>query len=264
MSFSNMFFAVICWLCSSIFAGIAIWAFKSKDPIHFWSGSTVHPDEITDIPGYNRANGWMWSIYTIGMVVTGIVSLFNIIISVILLVVICIPGTVILIFTYNHIYKKYKSPIASFIRGKTATKTPKGIIIAITVFVGVIVVFVGILFYFGSQDPKVLIHDHTIQIKAMYGENIDLSDIKDITLIEESMEEIGIGTRTNGYGGIGGALKGDFESKELGDTLLFVQAHSSPTIKIDRIEKKDVYISLSNSHNTKLLYDKLISSLSTK
>lgn len=92
----------------------------------------------------------------------------------------------------------------------------------------------------------------------MYGLNIDFSEIANIFLIEKSMSDIGIGTRTNGYGGTGGALKGNFKSDTLGETLLFVQSKSSPTIKIERTNKKDVYISLRNSENTEQLYRELI------
>jgi len=74
MSFSNICISVICLFCSLPFGVITIWAFKRKDPMHFWSGSTINPEEITNIHLYNRANGLMWLIYTICMVVTGIVS----------------------------------------------------------------------------------------------------------------------------------------------------------------------------------------------
>jgi hypothetical protein len=201
MSSSNIFFAAICWLCSFIFGAIAIWAFKSKKPMHFWSGSTVSPEEITDIPSYNRANGWMWTIYTIGMIMSGILSLFSIMIGAVLLVVIGIPGTIALIITYNRIYKKYKNTSASCKIDRSTTKMPKAVVIAIIAFVGMAFVIIGIMSYYGSKDPIVDIRDRDIQIKKMYGLTIDLSEIADISLIEKSMDDIGIGTRTNGYGG---------------------------------------------------------------
>lgn len=104
MSFANIIIAATCWLCSLISGLIALWAFKRKDPMHFWSGRTVRVEEISDIPSYNRANGLMWAIYTVCMVVAGILSLFSIRIGVILLVIICVPGIVVLIVAYNRIY----------------------------------------------------------------------------------------------------------------------------------------------------------------
>ncbi len=264
MSSENIIFAVICWLCSLIFGAVAIWAFKSKQPMHFWSGSTVNPEEITDIPAYNRANGRMWSIYTMAMIMTGVLSLFNITVSAVLLIVICVPGIVVLIIVYNRIYKKYKNNSAAFKIDQSVTKTPKAVVIAIVAIVGITFVMVGIMFYYGSKDPIVNMNDNKIQIKAMYGINIEDSEIVHITLIDKSMDDIGIGMRTNGYGGVGGALKGNFKSDISGETLLFVWANSSPTIKITRLHKKDVYISFRNTEKTKQVYNELKSTLLLK
>jgi hypothetical protein len=49
--------------------------------------------------------------------------------------------------------------------------------------------------------------------------------------------------KANGYDGFGDALKGNFKSNNLGETLLFVQSKSSPTIRIKRDGAKDIYIS---------------------
>ncbi len=261
MSFANIIFAVVCWLCSLIFGAIALWAFKRKEPMHFWSGSTVRPEEIADIPSYNRANGLMWGIYTVCMVVTGIVSLFSTKIGAILLVIICVPGIAVLIFSYNRIYNKYKSTAVIYKTDSSTSKTPKAVIIAITSISVIILIAVGAMFFYGEKDPDVSILDDRIQIKAMYGLSIGFSEIADISLIEKSMRDIGIGSRTNGYGGIGEALKGNFKSDTLGETLLFVQSKSSPTIKIERTDKKDVYISSRDSISTEQLYRRLITTI---
>jgi len=264
MSFSNIFFATICLLCSLSFGAIAIWAFKSKNPIHFWSGSTVNPEEITNIPAYNHANGLMWLIYTICMVMASIISLFSILISVILLVIICVPGTIALVIAYNRIYKKYRSTSNTHQINTSTSKTPKAVIIAIIAFVGIIIVVVGAMEYYSLKDPVVNILDNSIQIKALYGVNIDFSEITSISLIGRSMDDIGVGRRTNGYGGFGETLKGNFESDINGKTLLFVQSKTSPTIKIESMDKKDVYISLRNSTNTEQLYRELINAVPLK
>lgn len=264
MSFSNIFFAAICLLCSLPSGAIAIWAFKSKKPIHFWSGSTVNSEEITNISSYNRANGLMWLIYTACMVVISILSLFNILIGVILLIIICVPGTIALIITYNVFFKKYRSTSNTHEINNSTSKTPKAIIIATIAFVGIIFVLVGTMEYYGLKDPVVNILDNSIQIKAMYGVSIDFSEITNISLIEKSMDNIGVGRRTDGYGGFGETLKGNFESDINGKTLLFVRSKTSPTIKIERTDKKDVYISLRNSTNTEQLYHQLISAIPFK
>jgi hypothetical protein len=251
-------------LCSLIFGVIAFWAFKRKDPMHFWSGSTVMPEEIVDIHSYNRANGLMWAIYTACMVVTGILSLYNIIIGAILLGIISVPGIGVLIIAYNRIYNKYRSSSVTNKSNDSIAKTPKVVIVAIASITVVILIALGALFFYGEKDPDVSILDDHIQIKAMYGLNIGFSEITDISLIEKSMSEIGIGARTNGYGGIGESLKGNFKSDTLGEILLFVQSKSSPTIKIERTNEKDIYISFRSVETTEQLCGELIARIPLK
>lgn len=238
MAIENIIFAATSFLCSLIFGVIALWAFKRKEPMHFWSGTTVSAEEIRDIPSYNRANGWMWTIYTLCIFVTAILSFFSIKIAAILLVIICIPGIGVLIFAYNRIYKKYSRP--SFINKSYDfnSKSPKGVIIAITAISVLIFIVVGLLLFNGEKDPKVSIHDDSLEIKGMYGLDIAFSEITDISLIENSMSNVDFGKRTNGFSGFGGALKGNFKSDTIGESLIFVQSQSSPTIKIQRTDNK--------------------------
>jgi hypothetical protein len=247
-----------------IFGAISLWAFKRKDPMHFWSGSTVKPEEITDIPAYNRANGLMWAVFAVCIVTAGVFSLFNIKIGAILLAIICLPGIFILIAVYKRIYNKYKSATVTYKTDASTPRIPKSAAIAIISIIAITLIGVGALFYYGEKDPEVSIFEDCIQIKAMYGLRINFSEIADLSLIEKSAGDIDIGRRTNGYGGIGKALKGNFKSDTLGEILLFVQTGSSPTIKIDRADKKDVYISLRDSESTGQLYRELIANIPLK
>ena len=108
MNLENILFAATCWLTSILIGAIALWAFKRKTPMHFWTGSTVNPEEIADIPAYNRANGFMWAIYAGSIALSGVLSLFNIQVGVVLLILACVPGVACLIIAYRRIYKKYK------------------------------------------------------------------------------------------------------------------------------------------------------------
>ena len=109
MSSESIIFAAICWFCALMFGLIALWAFKRKTPMHFWSGSTVKPEEIKDIPAYNKENGMMWLKYTAAIVITGAVSLWSVVIGAILLIVVCVPGIAFLVISYKRIYNKYKN-----------------------------------------------------------------------------------------------------------------------------------------------------------
>lgn len=262
MKVENAIFASSSWICSLIFAAIAIWAFMRKEPMHFWSGTTVKPEEITDIRAYNRANGIMWGIYAACTFLSGILSFFSIIVGAALLFGLLIPGIGVLIFSYNRIYNKYKSSSVSsshsLVNGKTAIKNPKAAAILFTLFFAGICIIIGIMSYYGELDPEIIIDSDKIRIEAMYGVDINTSEIADISLIDKSINEMGIGKRTNGYDGFGKALKGNFKSDSLGETLLFVIENSSPTIKIERIGQKDIYISLTDSDKTRHLYQQLM------
>lgn len=264
MSNEKVVLAVVCWICALIFGAIGLWAFKRKDPMHFWSGSKVRAEEITDIASYNRANGLMWTVYSLCTALAGIVALFNMQAGTILLVIVSVPGIIILIIVYKRIYSKYKNPSPLYKTDDSKRKKSKGVIVAKTLFYTVLFIAVAVLFYYGEKSPDTKILDDHIKIEAMYGVEIDFSEILEISLIEESMSDIGIGIRSNGYGGFGGSLKGNFKSDSIGDTLLFVYAKSSPTIKIERVNKKDIYISFRNGEKTEELYTELIKTLGLK
>ena len=257
MLFGNIFIAGACWFCAIIFGAMALWALKRSTPMHFWSGSKVHPDEITDIPAYNRENAMMWGAYAACMVAAGVASLFSSAVGIALLLIALLPGIIVLIFVYRRIYNKYKNP--SFIKEYRPLNSKTSKLMVKLSIAGVLVVFiaVGALFYYGEKEPEVIIHNDSVQIKAMYGLMVDFSDIENISLIQNNMASIGADIRTNGFRGFGQALKGHFYSDRTGHTLLFVQAKSFPTIRIERIDKKDIYISFRDSEETERLFREL-------
>jgi len=126
-----------------------------------------------------------------------------------------------------------------------------GIMVSIVICAGIVV-----MFYQGERDPEVLVDSSRVHIKGMYGTEIPMENISSITLVQESMSEIGIGRRTNGFGG--NALKGEFRSDELGPQLLFVFPTSSPTIRIERHRGNDIYISFKESGKTVELFKVLM------
>ncbi|MDR2655639.1 MAG: DUF3784 domain-containing protein [Oscillospiraceae bacterium] len=142
--------------------------------------------------------------------------------------------------------------------------TVKATIIAAIVIAVAAFTALGILFYQGDKDPVVNILNNSIEINAMYGLSIDFTDIMAISIIEESMSDIGTGRKTNGYDGFGGALKGHFKSNNLGETLLFVQSKTAPTIRVERDGMKDIYISFRNAETTRELYEKMAGAFSSR
>jgi hypothetical protein len=100
--------AVTCWICALIIGAIAIWVAKRSKPIHFFAGTIVEPKEISNIPAYNRANALMWLIYACCFVVVGVLSLFNDITGLVLMLVLFIPSLIPLYIIHKKIYNKYK------------------------------------------------------------------------------------------------------------------------------------------------------------
>ncbi|MFP3154674.1 hypothetical protein LQZ18_09660 [Lachnospiraceae bacterium ZAX-1] len=127
-----------------------------------------------------------------------------------------------------------------------------GIIIAAVVFIAF-----GILFIYAGKETVVIISPDNIQIKALYGLNIDTAEVKAISLIEQSMKAIGIGRKNDGYHG-GQTVIGHFISESRGKSLLFAKANSSPTIWIERDGSEDIYISFDDGEKTKAIYRELV------
>ena len=105
--------AMIIWLmimvpCSALFTGIGIVAWRRKQPMWFWSGSTVKEEEISDIRAYNRANGIMWIAFSLLFWVSTVVGIWNMKAAGIFMLIACAVGCPLLIAAYGKIYKKYK------------------------------------------------------------------------------------------------------------------------------------------------------------
>lgn len=123
------------------------------------------------------------------------------------------------------------------------------IIAAVLTFV--IMLGVGILVFASLRPPNVQINQDSLQVTGLYGVTINFEEITSLTLVEESMRDIGPGMRLNGTSA-GGTLRGIFTAGRL-----FVQnAGEGPTIRITS-PADTVFISLSESASTRRLYEDL-------
>ena len=102
-------------LCAGVFYGIGVWAQKRKDPAHFYSGTTVDPKTISDIPAYNHENARLWKQYSIPFWLCAGCALGSIwfevlmVVSIVLLTLGCTVGIGWLIYRYHRILKTYKT-----------------------------------------------------------------------------------------------------------------------------------------------------------
>jgi len=156
---------------------------------------------------------------------------------------------IIVLCLYREVTRIIK---ASFNKGNTKVS------VIITV---IVLIVVGAVLIYSSKEPEVGVFDNSVQIKAMYGLTIDVSDIADVALIEKSMSEIGnVGRRVNGAD-VFGTLQGNFKSDTLGETLLFIRLNSSPTIRIERNNGKDIYLSFSSSEKTIRIFNEITTAM---
>lgn len=105
----SIILCIIVLFCAAVFIAIGIWALVRKDPMHFWAGSAVRPEEICDIPAYNRANGTMWLVFGGIYFVLAFLSFLSPEAVGIALIVVTLAGIPILILLYERIYYKYKT-----------------------------------------------------------------------------------------------------------------------------------------------------------
>ncbi|MGI6358684.1 MAG: hypothetical protein ACOX2K_08350 [Bacillota bacterium] len=101
--------SVTCWLCALVFISMGQFALKRRSPMHFWAGTTVQADEISDVRAYNRANAVMWFTYGALFALAGVCSaLFDGTVGGIMVGILSLPGLFVLVFVYSRIYRKYR------------------------------------------------------------------------------------------------------------------------------------------------------------
>jgi len=170
---------------------------------------------------------------------------------------------------YANTGNRFKMPVDPASPAAITVRKPmsrgKKLAVAIAIVLSVqLCVGIGVMIYQGESDPGVSIVNDTIKIRSLFGTDISFSSISEITLVQESMSQIGIGRRTNGYETTGQALKGTFQSVEHGSQLLFVYSSSSPTIRINLTSGNRVFISYRDSEATTTVYQMLSTALNSR
>ena len=94
--------------CAVLFYCIGVFAAKREKPMWFWSGTEVKDYEILDVKKYNKENGIMWKLYSCWFIAAGVSRAFSPYVAIAFFVFGFTVGMVILVLSYNRIYKKYK------------------------------------------------------------------------------------------------------------------------------------------------------------
>ncbi|SDZ03565.1 hypothetical protein [Tindallia californiensis] len=106
----RIIFMVPVMLCAIVFISIGIYSINKKTPMHFWSGTTVKTEDISDTKAYNKENGIMWITYGSTYILSAMASFFwKSSIGTMIGGLSASVGLIILIFVYHRIYKKYQA-----------------------------------------------------------------------------------------------------------------------------------------------------------
>lgn len=104
---------LVVWLicvggCALTFTGIGIYAYRRKEPMWFWSGSTVRREELTDVEAYNHANGIMWLVFSMLHWLSTFLFIWYPEAATTILVLADTVGLISLMIAYHKIYEKYR------------------------------------------------------------------------------------------------------------------------------------------------------------
>ena len=64
-------------VCAAIFVARSVMAWRGGEPARLLSFMEVKPEEIIDVPAYNRANGIMWLCFSGIFLVSAVIGLFS-------------------------------------------------------------------------------------------------------------------------------------------------------------------------------------------
>ena len=94
--------------CGVLFYLMGVYAQRKKTPMHFWAGTTVQSEEITDVEAYNRANGRMWKMYSLVYLLSAVIWILSKTAALALMMAGGVGGILILVWVYLKIEKKYR------------------------------------------------------------------------------------------------------------------------------------------------------------
>ena len=102
--------AIILWIVGFVYGICAFFLSGMRKPFPFYTGVSIPPEMITDIPSYNRANGKMWAVYSGIHIIAGFIALLSSVLGFILFGLLIFPGLVIMFPIHKRILNKFKNP----------------------------------------------------------------------------------------------------------------------------------------------------------
>ncbi|WP_338469503.1 DUF3784 domain-containing protein [Niallia sp. XMNu-256] len=120
-----------------------------------------------------------------------------------------------------------------------------------SIFSTVVIGFIVILFYIGSQSNDLIVKRDTFEISGMYGNEWKLADIERIQVLTELPK---VHYKENGFNA-GNLLKGNFYLETFGSSLLFIRGGSPYLLIVTK--DKTIFINGEDSKETQQWYKKL-------
>ena len=90
------------------FTVLGIYAWRRKEPMWFWAGSTVRKEQIKDVKAYNRANGILWIGFSMTQWTVGLVGIWNINVAGKIMLYADTIGLACVFVGYWMIWRKYR------------------------------------------------------------------------------------------------------------------------------------------------------------
>jgi len=119
---------------------------------------------------------------------------------------------------------------------------------AVVIILSVTLVSIITLFWYSFSDNDLIVHSQGLELKGMYGESLEESEIDRVELIYELP---GIALRTNGFA-LGSSRKGYFKT-ESGEIIKFIlNTDASPFILITTGTGQKIYFSSANRSSQSL------------
>jgi Domain of unknown function (DUF3784) len=141
--------------------------------------------------------------------------------------------------------QKYNRRVLPDGRKRKGTKVLLGIVVAILMIVG------GMLIY-GSIEQSVDVEHGAIEIGGLYGTTLDISNISDVSIINELPK---IQAKKGGFD-FANVLKGDFSLDGIGEGKLYVNIAAPPFIKI-KYNDTFVILNFRDTTTTLTTFDKI-------
>lgn len=123
----------------------------------------------------------------------------------------------------------------------------------LTIFKAIILIGVVILIIIGLMPPRISTEETGLKISGLYGDLYQWADISEVSLLSQMPV---IGTRTNGMD-LGPVLRGHFQVKEYGDSLLQIN-QNHPAFVSFKYQNKFIFVSFKSSDAAKAIYDTLV------